>query len=104
MSVAEPDAGTVPLTFTVKLSAASGQRVTVKYATANSSAAATTDYTAVPLTTLTFLPGEISKTVVVNVRGDLIKEVNETFFVNLSAPVNASILDAQGIGTILNDD
>jgi hypothetical protein len=104
VSVAEPDAGTVPLTFTIKLSAASGQQVTVKYATGGGTAAAATDYTAVPLTALTFAPGQTSKTVVVYVKGDLIRELNETFFVNLSAPVNASILDAQGIGTILNDD
>ena len=103
VGVAEPDAGTVALTFTVKLSAPSGQRITVRYATANGTAAAT-DYTAVPLTTLTFLPGETSKPAVVNVKGDVLKELNETFFVNLSAPVNASLLDAQGIGTILNDD
>jgi len=40
----------------------------------------------------------------VAVRGDLTIEPNETFFVNLSAPVNAAIADGQGIGTITNDD
>ncbi|HWS99557.1 MAG TPA: Calx-beta domain-containing protein [Pyrinomonadaceae bacterium] len=103
----EPDSGTRALIFTVKLSAASGQTVTVKYATANGTtnpAAAGTDYTAVALTTLTFLPGQTSKTVIVQAKGDLVKELNETFFVNLSAPTNATIADAQGLGTILNDD
>jgi hypothetical protein len=33
-----------------------------------------------------------------------VKEANETFFVNLSAAVNATITDAQGLGTITNDD
>ncbi len=107
VAVAEPDTGTRAFVFTVKLSAASGQTVSVKYATANGTtnpATAGTDYTAVALTTLTFLPGQTSKTVTVQARGDLLKELNETFFVNLSAPVNASIADAQGLGTILNDD
>ena len=107
VAVAEPDTGTRALVFTVKLSAASNQTVTVKYATANGTtnpAVAGTDYTAVALTTLTFLPGQTSKTVTVQARGDLIKEANETFFVNLSAPTNAAIADAQGLGTILNDD
>ena len=36
--------------------------------------------------------------------GDNRKEPNETFFINLSNAVNASILDGQGVGTILNDD
>ena len=36
--------------------------------------------------------------------GDLAVEPTETFFVNLSAPVNATIADAQAVGTIVNDD
>ena len=38
------------------------------------------------------------------VKGELLKEPNETLFVNLSSPVNATISDSQGQGTILNDD
>ncbi|HYG80781.1 MAG TPA: Calx-beta domain-containing protein, partial [Pyrinomonadaceae bacterium] len=104
VTVTEPDSGTRAAVFTVKLSAASGQTVTVKYATANGTAAAPADYTALALTTLTFTPGQISKTVTVQVKGDVIKEANETFFVNLSAATNATIADAQGLGTITNDD
>ena len=106
-TVTEPDTGTRAAVFTVKLSAPSGQTVTVKYATANGTtnpATAGADYTAVALTSLTFLPGQTSKTVTVQAKGDLVKELNETFFVNLSGAVNASIADAQGLGTILNDD
>ena len=36
--------------------------------------------------------------------GDTAGEANETFVVNLSAPVNATIADAQGVGTIINDE
>ena len=53
---------------------------------------------------LIFPPGATTRTVTVSVMGDLTPEAHETFFVNLSAPVNAVIGDAQGIGTILNDD
>ncbi len=53
---------------------------------------------------LTFAPGVTAQPVVVTVNGDQSGESNETFFVNLSAAVNASILDAQGVGTINNDD
>lgn len=49
-------------------------------------------------------PNTASKTVTVPVFGDTTLEPNETFFVNLSGPVNATIADAQGQGTILNDD
>lgn len=79
----------------------------MKYATGGgmgSIATAGTDYVIVPLTTLTFLPGQTTKTVTAQVKGDTINEPNETFFVNLSGAVNATITDAKGLGTILNDD
>ncbi|HWS99469.1 MAG TPA: Calx-beta domain-containing protein [Pyrinomonadaceae bacterium] len=104
VAVTEPDAGTINACFTVKLSAPSGQTVTVKYATINRTAVAGTDYTAAALTTLTFLPGQTTKTVNIPVRGDTLKELNESFFVNLSGAVNATVADGQGLGTILNDD
>ena len=103
-SVTEPDGGTINALFTVKLSAASGKTVTVKFVTVNGTAAAGTDYTGQPLTTLTFSPGQTTKTINVQVNGDMLKEQNETFFVNLSGAANATIADAQGLGTILNDD
>ena len=40
----------------------------------------------------------------VAIKGNTKKEANETFFVNLSGAVEATILDGQGLGTILNDD
>ena len=54
--------------------------------------------------TLTFAPGETSKTITVLVNGDRLGEPNETFVVNLSAPTNATIADDQGVGTILDDE
>ena len=86
------------------LSASSTQTVTVTYATANGTATAGSDYTAIPATTLTFTPGQTSRTVTVTVLGDTVFEGNETFFVNLTNPVNATIADSQGQGTIVDDD
>jgi hypothetical protein len=54
--------------------------------------------------TLTLTPGQTSKTIAIQVKGDTLREVNENFKVNLSSPVNASIADGLGIGMILNND
>src|SRR5262249_44655478 len=90
---------------TVTLSNPSSQTITVEYATADGTATAGSDYTAIATTMLTFAPGETSKTISVAVLGDVITENNETFFVNLSnASSGATILDDQGIGTILDND
>ena len=106
-TVIEGNSGTKPATFTVSLSAASGKTVTVQYATLVPSSFAATpgaDYVTVPLTTLTFLPGETSKTVTVLVKGDTLDEVDERFLVTLSNAVNATFADSEGRGTITDDD
>ena len=89
--------------FVVSLSAASDQSVTVNYATANGSAKAPADYTTTT-GTLTFAPGSTTQTVPVPIRGDRRNERNEAFFVNLSGPTNATIADASGRGTIVDND
>ncbi|MBK8396633.1 MAG: hypothetical protein IPL26_15540 [Leptospiraceae bacterium] len=104
-SVTEGNSGTVNANFTVTLSAASGQTVTVDYATSNVTAASGSDYTAITTTTLTFNPGETTKPVSVVVSGDLLHEGNETFSVTLSnVSATATIGTATGTGTITNDD
>jgi hypothetical protein len=91
--------------FTVSLSAAAAGSVSVDYETANDTATAPDDYSAIaPARRLTFEPGETSKTVVVEVKGDSTSEPNETFHVNLSNAIGATIADSQGVGTIVNDD
>jgi hypothetical protein len=102
-SVAEGNAGTANLTFTVTLSAASGKAVSVDYATADGTATAGSDYTN-KSGTLTFAPGETSKTVAVTVAGDTTTEASETVLLNLSNPVNATLAKTQGAGTIADDD
>src|SRR5439155_12846542 len=102
-TVTEGDSGTTNATFTVSLSAASSETVTVNFTTANGSATAPADY-ATQSGTLTFSPGDTSKQILVQVNGDTADEADETFFVNLSNPTNASIADNQGLGTIIDDD
>ena len=101
--VLEGNAGAVNRTLTVNLSAASGQTVTVNYATADGTATQPADYTNTS-GTLTFTPGQTSRTIDVPVIGETVPEANETFFVNLSGAVNATIADNQAQVTIANDD
>ena len=103
VSVVEGNAGTTTANFTVSLSAASGQTVTVNYATVNSTATAGSDYVTAN-GTLTFTPGQLTQPISVTVNGDLTNEANETFLVDLSTPGNATIADSQGVGTITDDD
>ncbi len=102
-SVTEGNSGTTNATFTVSLSAVSGQIVSVGYWTADNTATAGIDYQAAN-GTLTFNPGETSKTITVQVNGDTSPEPNESFIVNLGNAAKANIARGQGIGTILNDD
>jgi Ca2+-binding RTX toxin-like protein len=104
VNLSEGDSGTTTFTFTVSLSAASSTPIAVEYATADGSATALSDYTAIPLTTLTFAPGQTSQSITVNVQGDLDVEMSESFVVNLSNATGATITVTQGTGTILNDD
>jgi hypothetical protein len=103
VSVAEGNGGTKTATFTVSLSVPSNAATSVTYATADGSALAPGDYTS-KTGSVTIAAGATSKTVTVGVKGDGIEEPNETFTVNLSNPVNATLGDAQGVGTIVNDD
>ena len=104
VSASEGQAGTTAFTFAVTLSIANAQAVSVDVQTANGTATAPSDYSAIPQDTLTFLPGETSKPVVVLVNGDAAVEANETFFINLLNNQGALVSDGQAVGTILNDD
>ncbi len=104
ITVGEGDASTAAAEFTVSLSTESGRNVTVDYMTSDGTATAGSDYLLISTTTLTFQPGQESNTVTVTVFDDQIDEANETFYVDLSNPGNASINDNQGLGTIIDDD
>jgi hypothetical protein len=103
VSRGEGHSGTTPFRFVVSLSSAASQAVTVAYATANGTASAGSDYQAA-VGTLTIPAGQTAGTITVLVNGDRLGEANETFFVNLSGPTNATIADGQAAGTILDDE
>ncbi|MBK9155808.1 MAG: VCBS repeat-containing protein [Chloracidobacterium sp.] len=103
VSLNEGNSGSASMTFNVVLSNAASQVVSVNYATNNGSATAGSDYTTAS-GTLVFSPGEIAKTITVPINGDTTVEPNETFTVDLTPGTNATISDAQGLGTIINDD
>ena len=103
VSISEGDSGSTPLTFTVTLSPASSQTVTVNFATAGGTATSGTDF-APASGTLTFVPGETGKTVAVQVNGDLLDEADETLTLALSAPVNATLGTTSAVGTIVDND
>jgi len=96
---------TTLFTFTVTLSAAYDQAVTMSYRTANGTATTSdSDYIA-KTGTLTFNPGETTKTITIVVNGDSKKEANETFYLDLfGASSNSLFTKNRGLGTILNDD
>jgi hypothetical protein len=55
--------------------------------------------------TLSFAPGETTKTITIEVKGDSKKEANETFYLDLfGLSTNALFTKSRGLGTILNDD
>src|SRR5262249_21349920 len=101
----EGNSGTKAMTFTVTLSAAYDQAVTVQFATHDDTAKTSDNDYVAKSGTLTFAPGETSKTITVLIKGDRRKEADESFYVLLSdASSNALINNAYGWGTILNDD
>ncbi len=102
-TVLEGDSGTTDAVFTLRLSRVSFLTVTADYFTSDGSATSGVDFVA-SSGRVTFPAGETEGTITVPVNGDLLNEGNESFFVHLTLPTNAAIADAQGLGTILNED
>ena len=96
---------TTLFTFTVTLSAAYDQPVTMSFQTVNGTATTgDNDYVA-RTGTLTFNPGETTKTITIEVIGDHKREANETFYLDLFGNSSNSLFTKnRGVGTILNDD
>jgi hypothetical protein len=118
-TVNEGDAGgTAQLSFVATLSSKSSKPVTVRVATADGTAIAGSDYTALsspdpdhpgeflPYKDITFAPGETTKAILVNVTGDTENEADETLSVQLSNPDGATLspTSSTAIGTIRNDE
>ena len=90
--------------FTVTLSSPASTNQSVSFATSDSEAIAGSDYVS-SAGVVTFLPGELQKSVTVTILGDTVQELNETFLVTLSSPsAGLELGDAVAVGTILNDD
>ncbi len=101
-SATESSCAGVSAVFTVQLSRPSKQAVSVAFATADGTAMAGADYVA-QSGVVTFQARETTKVIAVTILDDQITESPETFFVNLRNPINATISDGQGQGTIFND-
>ena len=104
--VKEGNSGTTTLSFPVTIGNGFTplEPVTVAYVTRDGTAVAGSDYTATS-GILTFAAGETAKSVNVQVIGDTVKEPDETFYLVLLNPSpSATIVDAEGVGTIVNDD
>jgi chitinase len=95
---------TASAVLTLSLTPAQAGDVTVQYATADGTAKAPGDYTAVLPTTVKFNAGETVKTVSVNIVGDTIDEADENFSVKLSNPSAGTISQDTGTVTIRDDD
>jgi PKD repeat protein len=88
----------------VTLSAPASTNQSVSFATSDGDAIAGSDYVS-SAGVVTFLPGEVQKSVSVTILGDTVQELNETFLVTLSSPsAGIELGDAVAVVTILNDD
>lgn len=101
--VKEGNDGTSQAIFTVRLVGVREGTQSISFKTADGTAIAGSDYTATE-GVLTFGPDDQTKTVVVPITGDTGGEADEKFTLNLSEPVGATIGDAEGVATIVNDD
>jgi glucose/arabinose dehydrogenase len=103
VSVDEVNSGTTVATFIVSLTPPNNQVVTVDYATADGTARAGNDYVAAS-GVITFMPGESTQLISINIHGDVLTEPDETFFLTLSNPTNTAIGDNQSTATIQDND
>ena len=97
-SIAEPDSGTASVTVVISVSEPSPVSIAVDFATTDGSAVAGSDYVAAS-GTLTIPALATSYDLVLDVTGDLVNELEETFSVSLSIPVGA-VLGKPSTGTV----
>jgi hypothetical protein len=108
ISTTEGNSRSTPFTFTVTRSGVTSDTSTVDWAVVGSGAAQATasDFAGgiLPSGRITFLPGQTSSRITVNVSGDRVAEADEAFTVTLSAATGAQIHSATAVATIVNDD
>jgi len=100
----EGDSGTSQHTFTVSLSEPSYFPVTFDIGTTGGTATADDDFASNSATGVTIAAGDTSATFSVDVNGDTAIEDDETYTVDVSNVVGATVADGSGTGTITNDD
>jgi hypothetical protein len=103
LSVPEGESGPTNAQFVVQLSHPSTETISANYATANVTANAGSDYVAAS-GTITFQPGELEKTISLQINGDTVEEPNERFAIFFSNLVNATLTVGTNVVTIVNDD
>ncbi|NVK02369.1 MAG: hypothetical protein HWE12_12565, partial [Oceanospirillaceae bacterium] len=94
--------GTMTFTVTKTGDTATGLNSSVDYALSSGTATVGVD-TDTPSGTLTFKPGEITKTITVAVVNDTAFERKESFNVKLTNAVESKVQDGTGVGTIWDD-
>ncbi|MDP2773973.1 MAG: Calx-beta domain-containing protein [Nocardioides sp.] len=103
LTIAERDAGSRAATLTVRLSEKTGRAVTFRYESTSGTATPDADYRTVAGTGT--IPAEsLTTSVTIPVLGDSVDEAGQTFFLDLTDPVNATIADSRGVVTIADDD
>ena len=103
VTVVEGNAGTRSVSFTITSSAPSALNITVNVTAVDGTATMGSDYSA-PLPTATINAGTTSRSVSVLILSDAVSEPDETLFINISNPQNATITRPQGKAIIINDD
>ncbi|MGZ0170505.1 MAG: beta strand repeat-containing protein, partial [Planctomycetales bacterium] len=103
VTAVEGNSGSTEFIFSVVLDTATAEPITVNFGTIQGTATQGSDFLGAA-GTLVFAPGELSKTITIEVNGDTTTEATEQFIVQLFSPINAVLSDSQGLGTILNDD
>lgn len=102
-NVTEGDAESTSMVFTIALSDIAMEDVTFDYTTISDSAVAPTDF--LPTTGSLVIPaGQIQQSITVVVNGDVIEEGSESFQIQLSNAVHATLGDANATGTIVDND
>lgn len=99
----EGDSGVHAIRFPVRLSRTSTKVVSVRYTTVRGAARPGLDYVA-KRDRLFFPAGKQLEHVSVRVKGDTVREANESFYVAITRPRNGHISDPSGTGVIRNDD
>jgi hypothetical protein len=102
-SITEGNTGSNNVAVNVTLSQSHAESVWVNYATSDGTAVAGSDYLKTT-GTLQFYPGTVTKTIYVPVLGDTVGEKTELFYVDISAPLNATLTDTRATVSIVNDD